>query len=186
MTQMNLELTRTKLAAVSSWNGFAKSLCEQIDRTGKLSDKQIAAVDKMFAKLDTNSTERAAKSGEVDMGAIEALFATAKASGLKRLAFVADGLRISPAPETGRNAGAFYVKQDDEYQGKIVGGRFVAAAAADAETLPKLSEIAADPAGMARLYGKRTGTCCCCGKTLTDPVSIENGIGPVCATRWGL
>lgn len=29
-------------------------------------------------------------------------------------------------------------------------------------------------------FGKLTGTCCCCGKLLTDPKSIEKGIGPVC------
>lgn len=33
----------------------------------------------------------------------------------------------------------------------------------------------------AKAYGLRYGRCCVCGKTLTDPASIQNGIGPVCA-----
>lgn len=32
-------------------------------------------------------------------------------------------------------------------------------------------------------YGHRTGTCGICGALLTDPNSIERGIGPVCASR---
>lgn len=29
-------------------------------------------------------------------------------------------------------------------------------------------------------FGKLTGSCCCCGRLLTDPQSISAGIGPVC------
>lgn len=36
----------------------------------------------------------------------------------------------------------------------------------------------------AKNFGHRTGRCCCCGRTLTNPVSIENGIGPICAERY--
>lgn len=31
--------------------------------------------------------------------------------------------------------------------------------------------------------GVATGRCCVCARTLTDPTSIEQGIGPICATR---
>ena len=183
---MNIQTLRPQLEAIASWNSFAASLCEQIDRKGQLSDKQFAACEKMLAKLATGQANRASKGGDIGMAAIEALFATAKASGLKRPAFYANGLKISPAPETGRNAGAYYVKLEGEYQGKIVAGRFVASDAADASVLPTLTEIAADPAGSARKYGRDTGICCCCGKELSDPASVAAGIGPVCATKWGL
>lgn len=183
---MNIQTLRTSLEPLTGWNAFAKSICEQIDQKGEVSDKQMAACEKMLAKLTANSTVRASKSGEVDMAAIEALFATAKANGLKRPAFVAYDLRISLAPETGANAGAYYVKLAGEYQGKIKGGRFIAAGAAAPDTLETLKAIAADPAGSARRFGKETGICCCCGKELTDAESVAAGIGPVCATRWGL
>lgn len=32
----------------------------------------------------------------------------------------------------------------------------------------------------AKAYGLKFGRCCVCGKTLTDPVSMGQGIGPVC------
>ena len=37
----------------------------------------------------------------------------------------------------------------------------------------------------ARALSRRTGTCCSCGARLTDPNSIDAGIGPVCARRFG-
>lgn len=33
--------------------------------------------------------------------------------------------------------------------------------------------------------GKVFGVCVVCSRTLTDPVSVESGIGPVCAGRYG-
>ena len=47
------------------------------------------------------------------------------------------------------------------------------------------ARVAADPAAAARVSGKDTGVCCCCGAELTDPVSIAAGIGPICAGNWG-
>jgi hypothetical protein len=29
-------------------------------------------------------------------------------------------------------------------------------------------------------YGRRTGVCLICGRTLTDPTSVAQGIGPIC------
>lgn len=36
----------------------------------------------------------------------------------------------------------------------------------------------------AKEFGHLYGTCCVCGKTLTNESSIENGIGPVCAGKF--
>jgi len=36
----------------------------------------------------------------------------------------------------------------------------------------------------AKEFGVLYGTCCVCGRTLTDEVSIANGIGPVCARKF--
>lgn len=33
-------------------------------------------------------------------------------------------------------------------------------------------------------FGKLTGSCCCCGRLLTDPESIADGIGPVCKGKY--
>jgi hypothetical protein len=34
-------------------------------------------------------------------------------------------------------------------------------------------------------YGKKFGRCAVCMRELSDPESIERGIGPVCAERMG-
>jgi SWI/SNF-related matrix-associated actin-dependent regulator 1 of chromatin subfamily A len=49
-----------------------------------------------------------------------------------------------------------------------------------------LDTFCANPAAAARLYGQRTGTCCCCGAELTNARSIELGIGPICRGHWDL
>lgn len=36
----------------------------------------------------------------------------------------------------------------------------------------------------AQAFGREYGVCCNCGLTLTDPVSIDAGIGPVCAKKF--
>lgn len=36
----------------------------------------------------------------------------------------------------------------------------------------------------AKAFGALYGTCCVCGRTLTDEKSIEAGIGPVCASKF--
>lgn len=48
-----------------------------------------------------------------------------------------------------------------------------------------LALIAADPEAASKRYGHEIGSCGICGRTLTDAVSISNGIGPVCAAKVG-
>lgn len=47
-----------------------------------------------------------------------------------------------------------------------------------------LLELEADPLEAAKKYGRESGRCCSCGRDLTDPASIEAGIGPVCAQKF--
>ncbi len=49
-----------------------------------------------------------------------------------------------------------------------------------------LLSAAADPLTAAIKYGRETGNCSCCGRELTDPRSIEMGIGPICKEKFGL
>ena len=178
------------LSNASEWSSFAASLMESFSQRGNLSEKQLAAGQSMMDKAEARKIEKAAEAQngpKLDVSAIEKLFATASASGLKRPVFrAADGIAVSLAPATGRNAGALYVKENDEYAGKIVNGVYQATRTASEAVLPRLMAIAVDPLGEATLYGKQTGTCGCCGRELTDPSSIEAGIGPICAGKWGL
>lgn len=176
------------LKGIASWHSFAATMLEAYEKWGGLTEKQAAAswaaIKKVEAKAKERQAERAKKSGAVDIEAIDSLFKTAQARGLKRPKFITERLQISLAPATGVNAGAIYVKDRGEYVGKIVGGKFLARREAPADILELLRTVAADPKEAATAYGKATGVCACCGRELTDPASIAAGIGPICESKW--
>lgn len=170
---------------------FTASLHDQLMRKGSLSVNQIAAWNRGWEKLQAaraaRNAEATAKSGIANLDAIRAMFDAAIASGYKKPIYRAEGLKIKMASAFGRNAGALDVIEieDDAYQGKIEGVTFKARREAKADTLARLQAIAADPKGVAILYGQRTGTCSCCGRELKKHASIDAGIGPICAQKWG-
>ncbi|UPT53324.1 hypothetical protein [Synechococcus phage Ssp-JY38] len=179
------------LSGAAEWSSFAASMSQQLGEQRKLSEKQEAAVLSMMAKVAARREAKAAEREEakpaVDISAINKLFDTATESKIKRPVFRADGLTISKAPMHGRNAGALYVKDgNDNYLGKLMGGKFHASYGAPADTGERLLAIAADPTGESIKYARKTGRCGCCGRELVDPVSILAGIGPICAEKWGL
>lgn len=179
-----------RLRECSNWSGFAKSLVESYERYGSLTPKQALAANSMLSKIDAKNAERktvlASKTADLGMAAIDKLFATARANGLKRPRFITERLEIESAGPKSRNPGALYVIADGAYAGKIVNGTFLPVMAAPADIVPLLTEIAADPLAAATKYGRDTGTCSCCGKKLTDAKSIAGGIGPVCRKKWNI
>ena len=186
------------IGQAADWSDFARSLSNQLQERKVWSDKQLASARSMAAKLDAKAAAKAeakeaakAAAPAVDLSAIEKMFATALASGYKKPMYRANGLRIKPGKggslyvlTENRTEDGFYGPQPG-YEGKIETGKFQASRACEAETLPALLTIAADPKGEAIRYGQRTGTCSCCGRELTKHASIEAGIGPICAQKWG-
>lgn len=171
--------------AQATWSPFAQELSGKLAQYGSLTEPQLRAVQSMMAKVETRRAERVLVDRlarqTVDLAAIRAMFETARGNGYKKPVYRAAGLVITRAPDTGKNPGALYVKTEtDEYLGKILGTEYTGRPA------PALVAIAADPRGEAVRHGQRTGTCSCCGRELTNEGSIEAGIGPVCATKWGL
>ena len=82
----------------------------------------------------------------------------------------------------GNNAGSLYLYREGEYSGKITPeGAIYSPVAQQLE--PTLAQATSDPVAAAQAYGRDTGSCACCGRTLTDPVSIWAAIGPVCLER---
>lgn len=180
------------LGKAQGWSEFAASLYGQLQDRGRLSEKQVAAAQRMFDKNVARKAERAqaqqAAGRDVDASVIKQLFDRVYENGLRRPRFVVDGvLAISRAPDSGRNAGALYVKTGDgAYAGKIKDGVYMPLReyADDEQLLENIVAMCKDPAGFARLSGLNTGVCCCCGRPLTDPVSVARGIGPICEGRW--
>ena len=169
---------------------FASDLHAQLNERGKLSEKQVAALVKCKAREDERNAafqaEREAAAPKVEgegADALSAFFAKAKA---KRPKVRTANFVFSKAPDTGRNAGAVYVKArtDGEYIGKIANGKFFSSRAATPDDVAKVAEVMRDPLAAAVAFGRESGTCSVCGRELTDPASIAAGIGPVCAAGF--
>jgi len=174
------------LKDAAKWSGFAASLVKAYTLRGDLSHKQWSAGEGMVIKLRANAKVKTTETKAVDASRIELLLLTAKGSKLKHPKFRADGLTFSLAGPASKNAGAVYVKAGDVYAGKIMGGVFSPTRDAAAGTGEAVARIAADPKSAAVAYGRLTGQCSCCGRTLSDPASVDLGIGPICADKWGL
>jgi hypothetical protein len=167
---------------------FAKSMIEAVVKFGSLTEKQLAAVQKCVAKDAERNVERAARvetAPQVDITKIEVSFANAMAKGIKRPKLRLADFKFSPAPATGNNAGAIYIKAGDTYLGKIAGGKLFKSRECDDQIASSILVAAADPEAAAIAYGRRFGSCAICARELTNGESIDRGIGPICAEKFG-
>lgn len=106
-----------------------------------------------------------------------------------------------PEPEPDVPAGRYallvedvwsFYKVDRPTKGRWQGYTFLSALASDEQhpirsasvRLSVLGAIAQDPRAASVAYGRQIGSCGVCGRTLTDPDSIQKGIGPVCAAKF--
>jgi hypothetical protein len=121
----------------------------------------------------------------IDVTKITAAFERAHGKGLKRPKVTFKSIQFSRAPDSGKNPGAIYVKDGEEYLGKVLAGRFYPVKACDEARRAEIVTIAADPGAAAKAHGLKVGWCSCCGRELTDPNSIALGIGPICQERFG-
>jgi len=182
------------LDANRATNEFCASLYAAIGKWGQLTEKQLAAATAGAERATQREAERAAvaqavveTAPTVNVDAVTAAFESAKAKGLKRPTIRLPGVTLSLAGETSRNPGAIYAKAEGlgTYLGKIVGGKFFAARECTAAAQEAVRAALVDPLAQAVAYGRQTGSCSCCGRELTDPVSIAAGIGPICANKFG-
>jgi hypothetical protein len=197
----------TDLRGMTGWNSFAASLISQLEESGKLSDNQLAAAQRMVHKVQLQRAEKAEQAKVAskvvgDVSAIQKLFDNALANGKKKRALIGarferdangevvegtkalNSIRLTPARAPRRD---IWVNVDGTFCGGITeDGKFKANYSAPKWLAEELGRLAADPEKETRLYGRITGVCCCCARELTDPVSVAAGIGPICAETWGV
>lgn len=167
---------------------FAVSLQDKLNKFGYLSENQIAAIRRCIVRDDERKAEqeqRAMNAPTVTVEAIETAFANAKEAGIKWPRLRLDDFVFSPAGANSNNAGAVYVKRGETYLGKVLDGRLFASRDCDDQTRDHIVALASDPHNAAIAYGKKFGKCSVCNRELSDPASIERGIGPICAGRYG-
>jgi hypothetical protein len=166
-------------------NTFAASLLDNLRIWGRLTDKQLLAVQNNINRAAIAKT-KAETAPTVGVEPIEQAFAKAAAAGVSRPKLRLAEFTFSPAPATGKNPGAIYVKHSDgTYLGKVTGSRLFTVSAVSGEVEREIIAAAHDPLNAAIAYGKRYGKCSVCARTLTDEASIARGIGPVCAANYG-
>lgn len=179
--------------------GFAASMSQAIDKYGHLTDGQLAAVERCIVSDATKAerdearrqqweAERLAREAAapvVSVAAIETAFSNAYGNGVKWPKLRLDTFVFSPAGANSKNAGAIYIKEGSTYLGKVMDGKFQRVRDCDDATETRIVAVCADPNAAAIAYGRRFGSCCVCGRELTNKASIDAGIGPICAGRFG-
>jgi Family of unknown function (DUF6011) len=177
---------------------FAVSMRNAVAKYGFLTEKQMAACQRMIDKELARKAEREARvaaAPAVDTAGIDRLkaafdkaaaYTAAKAKGLtvRNPKITLYGVTISPAKANSANPGALYVKSGETYLGKIAGGKFFASRECDNHQQEQVLRFLADPADAAKVYGQETGVCCVCNATLKSEWRLR-GIGPICAEKFG-
>jgi hypothetical protein len=181
---------------------FPEKMFAAVVRFGDLTQGQGEAIDRMVARDAQRASQRPVSvrlSAPTLFPNIRAAFDRLIASGGSKPVTIGD-VTLSLAKANSANPGAVYVKVGGVYMGKIVDTTFYAGRDATAEVAAKLVAIEADPRAAVQAHAARVAAaleaarvagqpislpCGCCGLTLTDPVSVARGIGPICAGKWG-
>jgi len=183
------------LAAFAETKPFFANLLVDYTHYKYLSPKQWACVEREIAKSAPPKANIFAEIGAK-------LTHARDEHGMKKPAIkLSDGgageYRFSLAPP-GVNTGYVYVKTQGEteygygwvYLGKIhptTGEVSIWNFDEKKLFLSRMETVLADGLDAAlRDYGLSTGTCGCCGRQLTEDLSVKSGVGPVCATRYNI
>lgn len=164
---------------------WAIRMMDNLRSYDKLSDKQIE-VSLRIMQEGTNPAPL--PSAELDLAAIETAFNRARSSGVRAPKMTLAHFTFKAAGSNSANPGAIYIldrDHDEGYLGKVLAGRFTLSRNCSPEQVAEVQTIVADPKSAAIAFGKEWGVCCICNRTLTDETSIANGIGPICAERFG-
>jgi hypothetical protein len=202
-TSLTWEEAMVELGRVKDSNEFAASLYSRGESGKYMSPVQVAWVYKLAQdELDKTSNTSGTSGGEgtstplsVPAQEILASLIEANFKGLKRpvLRFVVETLGDSSLEvkymTMGKNAGGAWITLDGELAGKIGrDGEFVCyeKGGKGAAILSFIELVNSNLTGAVVEYGRATGKCGCCGRTLTRQDSIDRGIGPICAENFGL
>lgn len=164
---------------------FAHSMCVALSKYGSLTERQLAAVQNCIERETERRKASEQSAVAVDVTRIEVAFKNAQEKGLKYPRLRLANLVFTPAKADGKNPGAVYVKTGDTYLGKIAGGKLFKSRDCTPEAEAEILTTAADPEAAAVAYGKRFGQCSICARQLTNQESIDRGIGPICANKFG-
>ena len=171
---------------------FALKMLHAVEKYGSLTDGQLAAVNRCIENDATRAVRRAQEAAEqrkrsevVASTKIHDAFTTARLAGLKYPRIDLGGLTFKPGKAGGPNADSIWVTKGGEFMGGIKAGVFKPSRECDQDSQATIMKVVEDPKAAAVSHGLQTGSCACCRRVLTNKESIELGIGPICAERFG-
>ena len=189
------------MAAKCGTFNFALAMIKAVEDFGDLTERQMETVQRLMAQDAARAAERAtrvATAPVVDVSKLTAAWAHAKAKADRpnamgvwvrplRLQSGDLAMRFSEGSEGSQWAGMIFVKTEEggKKLGSIKGGKFTPRfECSDAEKAAVL-DACTDPKKAALAFAKAWSKCAVCNRTLTNDVSIEAAMGPICRERFG-
>lgn len=183
------------------WNNtnyeFALSLKQSFLKNGKLSDKQLSAAKRCIQKNKSDKEkidiEQNDKIDSVGLSGISELISAmwrARKNGVKdpKMRLFAD--QISFCVTFDNDDASKYknslkiVSEDGKILGRILGKTFYKSNYTSDEIANQINDTCSNANKSAVSYGRKTGACSCCGRTLNNEESVRLGMGPVCRTHF--
>jgi hypothetical protein len=186
---INFTSTLSDAKVLETLRGQRSSFAQDLARKfNKLSPAQYAWAHKLAVDANTPAVVDVNQTSQFE--ALFNAFETAKGKGAKRLTLRFEGVNVKP----NRDLSVLWVTSQTEFEqgdyglkpkylGKVTPAGCDSRLGDDVKAI--IMGAANDPLNAAIRYGKVSGSCSCCGRELTDPKSIEAGIGPICATKFG-
>lgn len=146
----------------------------------KLSEKQAAWIHYLATESVNKGSEEEVADGEY-LPLVQKMYscATSKA---RKFQIRLPGVTISTVLR-GHNVGCLYVFVDGNYVGKITQNGVLMLQFENEDVQNILLDANENLLQLAKAFGHESGSCSVCGRTLNDPLSVQMGIGPVCAKR---
>lgn len=157
-----------------SYNNFAMDLATK----NKLSETQVAWAH-YLATQSLIDSQTPVVDGEF-LPLVQKMYSAVK-SNSRKFQVRLPGITISTVNK-GMNVGCVYVYENNNYAAKITSnGDLIGNVSEDVKNL--LEDANDNLLQLAKIYGHESGSCSICGRTLNDSLSIQMGIGPICAKR---
>ncbi len=163
-----------------STNSFARSIAEQIQAGRKLTEKQQAAIERFIANTKVQTAPALVAFKNIHEAFRAAMQGGAKAPQMQVTGFQFRVSRSDPNPDV------IFVIREGIYIGKIDAGMWKPGRDGTTKDAELIGVIDRNPVEALKSFGHDTGRCGICGRLLTDPASVKDGIGPICANKWGM
>jgi hypothetical protein len=171
-----LQDAKEYLAKEMNYNTFVNDLLAKKNA----SEKQIAWMH-YLATQSVIDSQTPVEKGEF-LPLVKKMY-NAVQNNVRKLQVRLPGITLSTV-NRGANIGCVYVYENNQYVAKInTLGVLMGNVSDDVKNL--LEDANDNLLQLAKIYGHESGSCSICGRTLNDPLSVQMGIGPICANRFG-